>query len=88
MKQSLIVLVVLSAALPGLTSAQSVACDNRVNNTSEKLLECVTVDGVRAHQAALQAIADANGSTRAAGTRDTLRAQHTSRTRSSQRATT
>jgi hypothetical protein len=43
------------------------ACDNRTNNTPKKLLECVTVDGVRAHQAALQAIADANGGTRVSG---------------------
>ena len=43
-------------------------CDNRTNNTYSKLLECVRLDGVRAHQAALQAIADANGGTRAAGT--------------------
>ena len=32
------------------------------------MLECVSVDGVREHQAAFQAIADANGGTRAAGT--------------------
>ena len=43
-------------------------CDSRNNNTYEKLLECVRVDGVREHQAALQAIADANGGNRAAGT--------------------
>jgi Zn-dependent M28 family amino/carboxypeptidase len=43
-------------------------CDARDNNTTKKLLECVTVDGVREHQAAFQAIADANGGTRAAGT--------------------
>ena len=43
-------------------------CDERVNNTFNKLLECVTLDGVRSHQAAFQAIADANGGTRAAGT--------------------
>ena len=48
--------------------AQSPACDTRVNNTHDKLLECVTIDGVRAHQAAFQAIADANGGNRAAGT--------------------
>ena len=40
----------------------------RVNNTHAKLLECVTLAGVREHQAALQAIADANGGTRASGT--------------------
>jgi len=44
------------------------ACDTRVNNTFKKLLECVTLEGVREHQAALQAIADANGGIRAAGT--------------------
>jgi hypothetical protein len=44
------------------------ACDTRTNDSIEKLLECVTVDGVRQHQGAFQAIADANGGTRAAGT--------------------
>ena len=44
------------------------SCANRVNNTHEKLQECVTVEGVRAHQQAFQAIADANGGIRAAGT--------------------
>ena len=43
------------------------ACNARTNNTYEKLLECVTVEGVREHQAAFQAIADANGGNRAAG---------------------
>ncbi|MGK2927901.1 MAG: PA domain-containing protein, partial [Lysobacterales bacterium] len=44
------------------------ACGKRVNNTQEKLLACVTLEGVRAHQAALQAIADANGGIRTSGT--------------------
>jgi Zn-dependent M28 family amino/carboxypeptidase len=48
-------------------------CENRNNNTYAKLLECVTLEGVREHQAALQDIADANQDpyypgTRAAGT--------------------
>jgi hypothetical protein len=43
-------------------------CDARSNNTYPKILECVRLDQVRAHQAALQAIANANGGTRAAGT--------------------
>ena len=52
---------------------QNAACQNRTNNTYAKLLECVTVSGVRGHQAALQAIADANEDpyypdSRAAGT--------------------
>ncbi len=66
---------VLSAAvalaavgLPASASADSPSCDTRVNNTIDKLLECVTLGGVREHQAALQAIADANGGIRAAGT--------------------
>lgn len=49
-------------------SAGPAACKNRNNNTHAKLLECVTLEGVREHQAAFQAIADANGGTRAAGT--------------------
>jgi Zn-dependent M28 family amino/carboxypeptidase len=48
--------------------AASSACASRNNNNFDKLLECVTLEGVRSHQAALQAIADANGGTRAAGT--------------------
>ncbi|GAA3643487.1 aminopeptidase PaaP [Microbacterium awajiense] len=56
-------IVPLSAA-----SAASAGCDARNNNTYQKLLECVTVDGVREHQAAFQAIADANDGNRAAGT--------------------
>jgi len=44
------------------------ACKNRVNNTREKLQECVTVEGVRQHQAAFQAHADANNGIRTSGT--------------------
>jgi Zn-dependent M28 family amino/carboxypeptidase len=44
------------------------ACNSRNNNTHAKLLECVTLEGVREHQAAFQEIADENGGTRAAGT--------------------
>jgi Zn-dependent M28 family amino/carboxypeptidase len=58
----------LAALLPAVAVAESPACDERTNNTVDKLLECVTLDGVRAHQAAFQAAADANGGTRAAGT--------------------
>jgi Zn-dependent M28 family amino/carboxypeptidase len=43
-------------------------CDVRPNDTFKKLLECVTLEGVREHQAALQAIADANNGTRVSGT--------------------
>jgi len=48
--------------------AGGTSCDTRVNNTIEKLLECVTLEGVRGHQAALQAIADANNGIRTSGT--------------------
>ena len=58
----------LAALLPTAAAAASPACGERTNNTIAKLLECVTLDGVRAHQAALQAVADANGDTRATGT--------------------
>jgi Zn-dependent M28 family amino/carboxypeptidase len=40
-------------------------CERRNNNSYDKLLDCMRLKGVREHQAALQAIADANGGTRA-----------------------
>lgn len=43
-------------------------CEIRSNNTQKKLLECVTLEGVREHQAALQAIAHANNGIRTSGT--------------------
>lgn len=66
--------VLTTALLQGQTaSAATGACDSRNNNTYEKLLECVTLEGVREHQAALQKIADNSTDpvypgTRAAGT--------------------
>jgi Zn-dependent M28 family amino/carboxypeptidase len=64
--------LVAGAALVGLfvpTTAEAgpaqKACERRNNNEYDKLLECVTLAGVREHQAALQAIATANGGTRA-----------------------
>ena len=65
------ILVFAAAAVLALApsaTASSPACDDRVNNTFGKLLECVTLDGVREHQAALQAIADANNGIRTSGT--------------------
>jgi Zn-dependent M28 family amino/carboxypeptidase len=58
----------VAIAIPAAASSAPPGCDNRTNNTYDKLLECVTLEGVRAHQAAFQAIADANGGTRAAAT--------------------
>ena len=68
-----VAVLLLAALLPGQASAQGNACENRNNNTYDKLLGCVTLEGVREHQAAFQAIADANDDpfypgTRAAGT--------------------
>ncbi len=44
------------------------ACERRANDTAEKLLECVTADGVFDHLEALQAIADEHDGNRGAGT--------------------
>jgi Zn-dependent M28 family amino/carboxypeptidase len=54
-----------AAGAAALAAAES--CDARVNDNQKKLLECVTLEGVRAHQAALQAIANANNDTRVSG---------------------
>jgi Zn-dependent M28 family amino/carboxypeptidase len=62
----LTLLAVLASGAPATAGPD--ACDNRVNNTFKKLLECVSLDGVRQHQAAFQAIADANGGVRVSGT--------------------
>jgi aminopeptidase Y len=56
------------ALSPVASMAQDADCAIRSNNTFDKLTACVTLEGVRAHQAALQAIADANGGVRASGT--------------------
>lgn len=62
----LLAMLVLTAA-PAGAAPGGAACETRNNNTYPKLLECVGVEGVREHQAAFQAIADANGGNRAAG---------------------
>ncbi len=63
-----VMVIGIAAILLGQNAlAGSKACEKRVNNTHNKLLECVTVEGVRDHQAELQAIADANGGNRVAG---------------------
>ncbi len=61
-----LIAVVLYA--PAATAATKQGCLHRNNNQYGKLRECVTLEGVRAHQAAFQAIATANGGNRAAGT--------------------
>jgi Zn-dependent M28 family amino/carboxypeptidase len=62
-------LVMVFATMPlTVASAGPQSCDDRVNNTTQKLLECVNIDGVREHQAAFQAIADNNNGIRTSGT--------------------
>ncbi len=70
MLAAMMVVTLLPAAAGANSSKKdsSPSCDTRVNNTIEKLLECVTLEGVREHQAALQVIADANDGIRASGT--------------------
>jgi Zn-dependent M28 family amino/carboxypeptidase len=58
-------LVALAIPTPAVAAPGQNACERRNNNQYGKLLECVTVAGVREHQAAFQAIATANGGTRA-----------------------
>jgi Zn-dependent M28 family amino/carboxypeptidase len=66
---------VLAATMPAsLATAAPPRCEHSNNNTHRKLLDCVTVDGVSAHLAALQKIAEANDDpyypgSRAAGTK-------------------
>ncbi len=65
-------LVLLVSLLLTLTVAPATAavpgCDTRANTTYKSLLECTTLDGARAHQAAFQAHADANNGIRTSGT--------------------
>jgi Zn-dependent M28 family amino/carboxypeptidase len=59
-------LVVLFVLLASLGLVATAAADPN-NNNSEKLRAAVTVAGIREHQAAFQAIADANGGNRFSG---------------------
>jgi Zn-dependent M28 family amino/carboxypeptidase len=56
------------AAVVLVTTAVNPVADAAVGDDTSELREAVTIDGVRAHQQALQNIADANGGTRQAGT--------------------
>ena len=56
-----------AVAMASNVEADTTFCEKRNNNTTAKLLECVTLDGVREHQAALQEIANANGGNRFSG---------------------
>ena len=65
---TIIAVIATTFAFAPTAFAGSNSCDTRVNNTQAKLLECVTLEGVREHQAELQAIADANNGIRTSGT--------------------
>ena len=67
MKNFVLTITLTSFLLPLLAHAASDDCDPG-KKKPEKLLQCVTLDAVRAHQAELQSIADANGGTRATPT--------------------
>jgi Zn-dependent M28 family amino/carboxypeptidase len=55
--------------LPGAATSAPPGCKNRTNTTYQQLLTCVTLEGVRAHQAAFQEIADDNDNLFAPGSR-------------------
>ena len=73
MKKLIRLIAILALLATALTIVPTVeagpkACAKRVNDTVAKMLECVTLNGVRAHQAAFQEIANENDGIRAAGT--------------------
>jgi len=61
--------LLVAASASAASAAPGNACEKRTNNTYAKLLECVTLDGVREHQLQLQKIADANNDPYYPGTR-------------------
>jgi Zn-dependent M28 family amino/carboxypeptidase len=60
---------ILAIWLPAAASSAPPGCASRTNTTYQTLLQCVTVEGVRAHQQALQTIANANDDPFAPGSR-------------------
>lgn len=64
---TLMAMIAVAFAYAPAATAGSSSCDFRTSDNFKKLLECVTLEGVREHQAALQAIADDNGGTRVSG---------------------
>ena len=60
-----VALVGLAASVVAIV-ASAPGCADAAPADAAALVDCVTVDDVRAHQRALQDIADANGGTRAA----------------------
>jgi Zn-dependent M28 family amino/carboxypeptidase len=62
-------LLVAVLPAPAAVADQGGKCENRSNNSYDKLLECVTLDGVREHLQALQEIAEKNHDPYYPGTR-------------------
>ena len=65
---ALISIIATAFAYAPAANAGPVSCEFRTTDNFKKLLQCVTLAGVREHQAAFQEIANDNGGTRAAGT--------------------
>ncbi|MGH3136974.1 MAG: M28 family metallopeptidase [Gaiellaceae bacterium] len=65
---TILFIIVAAFTYAPVSPAGDNSCDVRTTDNFKKLLQCVTLEGVRSHQAALQAIADDNGGTRLAGT--------------------
>ena len=63
----LMTMIAATFAYAPAATAGSASCEFRTTDNFKKLLLCVTLEGVRAHQAALQEIANDNGSTRVSG---------------------
>ena len=61
------VTMLLTLVLPAAATSAPPGCKNRTNTTYQALLDCITLEGVRAHQAALQEIADENDGNRFSG---------------------
>jgi Zn-dependent M28 family amino/carboxypeptidase len=66
----LILLSIITASLAYVPAAEAgnASCDIRNIDNLKKLLLCVTLEGVRTHQAEFQSIADANNGNRTSGT--------------------
>ena len=60
--------VLAASAIAAIAAAAAIPATAAAGTDTSALRAAVTLGGVRAHQAALQAIADANGGTRASGT--------------------
>ena len=65
---ALVSIIATALAYAPAATAGPASCEFRTTDNFKKLLQCVTLAGVREHQAAFQEIADNNGGTRLAGT--------------------